>query len=215
MPRAEKRNGGRRIAGYAALLMLMLSGVGIVTLVRIRRATRAQPLVEGDAIVVFGAAVWEGGPSATLRRRTLRSAELYKQGLAPVIVCSGGFSGGVSEPRAMAEILIAEGVPPSAIVLDEAGVTTRETILSILQLGRGQWRRVLAVSSPFHLLRIVEESRRRGIEALPCPAWRPPAGGPAAKLRLLIWDARQYGREIVAVWAYRIAERAGARPRRR
>lgn len=204
----------RRWTGYAALLALMLCGLGFVTLLRIRRVARTQRLVEADAIVVFGAAVWPDGPSATLRHRTLRGAELYKLGLAPVVVCSGGFSGGVSEPRAMADILVAEGVPAAALVLDEEGVTTRATIVSIGALGAGRWRRILAVSSPFHLLRIVEESRRRGIEAIPCPARRSTAEGTAAKLRLFQWDARQYGREIVAVWAYRIAGRTAARQRR-
>jgi uncharacterized SAM-binding protein YcdF (DUF218 family) len=185
----------------------MLCGVGIVTLVRIRHVARSERVGPADAIVVFGAAVWEAGPSTTLRTRTLRGAELYKQGLAPVIVCSGGKSGGASEPRVMADILVAEGIPPSALVLDEAGSTTRATLLSLGALGRGNWRRVLAVSSPFHLFRIVEESSRQGIEALPCPAGRTAVSGSGigAKLRLFLWDARQYGRETVAVWAYRIA----------
>ncbi|HXJ81550.1 MAG TPA: peptidoglycan DD-metalloendopeptidase family protein, partial [Candidatus Methylomirabilis sp.] len=156
-----------------------------------------------DAIVVFGAAIWATGPSATLRLRTLRGVELYERGLAPVVVCSGGSSGRGSEPRLMADLMVAQGVPASALVFDEAGATTRATITSLRRLGGGTWRRILAVSSPFHLFRIVEESRRQGIEALPCPTRRPPTHGLRARLRLLVWDARQYAREVVAVWAYR------------
>jgi uncharacterized SAM-binding protein YcdF (DUF218 family) len=136
--------------------------------------------------------------------RTLRGAELYRQGLAPVVVCSGGTGGRGSEPRVMADLMLAHGVPLSALVLDEAGVSTRATLASIDRLGGGRWRRILAVSSPSHLFRIVEESRRHGIEALPAPARRGPTRGARAKLRLLFWDARQYGRETVAVWAYRV-----------
>lgn len=194
----------RRLCGYLAFLALTLCGVGLVTLVRIWRAARAERLEPADAIIVFGAALWGAGPSLTLRLRTMRGVELYERGLAPVIVCSGGTSGGVSEPCVMADLMVAHGVPISAVVLDEAGVTTRATVTSLLALGGGKWRRILAVSSPFHLFRIIEESRRHGIEALPCPTRRPPTHGVLAKLRLLLWDARQYGREIVAVWAYRV-----------
>jgi uncharacterized SAM-binding protein YcdF (DUF218 family) len=193
----------QRLSGYLAFLALTVSGLGIVTLVRIGRAARAQRLEPADAIVVFGAAVWGAGPSVTLRLRTMRGVELYERGLAPVVVCSGGTSGGVSEPRVMADLMVAHGVPASALVLDEAGVTTRATLTSLRVLGGGNWRRILAVSSPFHLFRVIEEARRHGIEALPCPTTRPPAPGLRAKLRLLLWDARQYARETVAVWSYR------------
>lgn len=193
----------RRVGGYLAFLALTLSGVGMVTLVRIWRAARTPCPEPADAIIVFGAAVWEDGPSATLRLRIMRGVELYQRRLAPVIVCSGGTSRDVSEPRMMADLMVAYGVPVSALVLDETGVTTRATIASLQKLGGGNWRRILVVSSPFHLFRIVEEARRQGIEALPCSTRRPPAQGIRAKLRLLLWDARQYARETVAVWAYR------------
>lgn len=193
----------RRVGGYLAFLALTLSGVGVVTLVRIWRAARTPCPEPADAIIVFGAAVWEDGPSATLRLRIMRGVELYQRRLAPVIVCSGGTSRGVSEPRMMADLMVAHGVPVSAMVLDETGVTTRATIAALQKLGGGNWRRILVVSSPFHLFRIVEEARRQGIEALPCSTRRPPAHGIRAKLRLLLWDARQYARETVAVWAYR------------
>jgi uncharacterized SAM-binding protein YcdF (DUF218 family) len=200
----------RRIGTYLALVALTLSGVGVVTLVRILRMARPRPLEPADVIVVFGAAVWDSGPSPTLRLRVARGAELYRRALAPVIVCSGGTTRGVSEPRAMADLMAAHAVPAAALVLDEAGVTTRAAIASLARLGAGAWRRILAVSSPCHLLRIVEECRRHGIEALPCPARRGPAPSLRAALGLALWDARQYAREVVAVWSYRVtAHRIG------
>jgi uncharacterized SAM-binding protein YcdF (DUF218 family) len=185
------------------VLGLAAGAVAIATLVRIRRAARTERLERADAIVVFGAAVWRGEPSPTLRLRAIRGAALYAQGLAPVVVCSGGRSGGASEPRVMADVLLARGVPAAALVLDEEGRTTRATLASAKRLGA---RRILAVSSPFHVFRIVEEARRQGVEALPVPARRAPAAG-AAALRLAMWDARQYAREVVAVWSYRAAAR--------
>jgi uncharacterized SAM-binding protein YcdF (DUF218 family) len=105
----------------------------------------------------------------------------------------------------MAELLRARGVPASAIVRDEDGVTTRATFDSVVALGAGAWRRIVAVSSPYHVFRIVAEARRHGITALPSPARRTATPqGRGAALRLLAWDARQYAREVIAVWAYRL-----------
>jgi uncharacterized SAM-binding protein YcdF (DUF218 family) len=195
----------RRLGGGLAFALLMLSGVGVVSWLRIWRAGRRDLAAPADAIIVFGAAVWPSGPSTTLRLRTLHAADLYRRGVAPRVVCSGGSSGGRSEPDVMAELLRAHGVPVSAIVLDENGVTTRATFDSVVVLGCGEWRRIVAVSSPYHVFRIVAEGRRHGITALPSPARRSATPqGRIAALRLLTWDARQYAREVVAVWAYRL-----------
>src|SRR3989442_456719 len=109
------------------------------TVFRIGTAARTQRLEPADAIIVFGAAIWGAGPSATLRLRTMRGVELYEQGLAPVVVCSGGSSGGVSEPRLMADLMVAHGVPASALGLDEAGVTTRASIASLRRVIGGNF----------------------------------------------------------------------------
>ena len=192
------------IAAALAFAGALLGGVALVTLLRIRRAARATLVEPADAIVGFGAAVWPSGPSPTLRRRTEHAATLHARGLAPVVVLSGGGSGRSSEPAAMAEVMRALGVPGSALLLDDTGLTTRASLQAVQRLGEGRWRRILAVSSPFHVFRIVEESRRRGIEALPCPAQRVRPHDRASRLRLLLFDARHYVREIVAVWNYRL-----------
>lgn len=200
----------------AALLLVgaLLGGVGLVTLLRIRRTAGATSVAPADAIVVFGAALWPGGPSPTLRRRVEHAATLYRRGLAPVVVLSGGGTGRTSEPAAMAEVMQDLGVPSAALVLDETGLTTRATLQSVERLGEGRWRRILAVSSPSHVFRIVEEARRRGIDALPCPAHRLRPDGRAARLRLLLFDARQHAREVAAVWKYRVTARDGGAMRR-
>lgn len=208
----------RRIASALAFTVLMASGIGVVTWLRIRRAGRRVPaelLPEADAILVFGAALYAAGPSPTLRLRTLHAGELYRRGLARRVVCSGAVGRTGSEPAAMAALLREQGVPESALVLDEAGVTTRATIASLVRLGGGAWRTVLAVSSPSHVYRIVEEARRRGVTAHAAPAWRAPAADRASALRLLAFDARQHAREVVGVWAYRMSARTSSADARR
>jgi murein DD-endopeptidase MepM/ murein hydrolase activator NlpD len=191
-------------AGTIAVICAALGGVALVTVQQIWRASRAARPVHADAIVVFGAAVWPSGPSPTLRRRTEHAATLYRRGFAPRVVLSGGGAGSRSEPAAMAGMMRALGVPDEALVLDEAGVTTRATLRSVARLGAGGWSRIVVVSSPSHVFRIVEEARRQGIEATPSPAPRAAAADRATGLRHLAWDVHQYAREVAAVWAYRL-----------
>lgn len=195
----------RRAASALAFALLTLSGIGVLTWLRIWLAGRDPQLVQADAIVIFGAALRASGPSPTLRLRTLHAAELYRQGLAPIVVCSGAVGEAGSEAAAMAALLRERGVPDEALVLDDAGVTTRATVANLATLGAGAWRKVLAVSSTFHVYRIIEEARRQGITALAAPARRGPPPDLASALPLLWFDVRQYAREVVAVWAYRLS----------
>ncbi|MGH8714251.1 MAG: peptidoglycan DD-metalloendopeptidase family protein [Casimicrobiaceae bacterium] len=168
-------------------------------------ATVKQALQKADAIVVFGAAVWPDGPSATLKVRVTRAAELYAQGLAPTLLCTGGWSNGRSEAQAMRSLLAAQGVPDEAVIPDDGGVTTREALRSVRRFGTGRWHRVIAVSSPYHMRRIAAEARRQGVDVLCCPAPRP---GPRT-WRLLYYDARQLMREAIALPAYAVTWQLG------
>jgi murein DD-endopeptidase MepM/ murein hydrolase activator NlpD len=154
---------------------------------------------KADAIVVFGAALWAEGPSMTLRIRVARAAELYAQGLAPKLLCTGGHSDGRSEAKAMRALLLADGVPADAVIADDGGTDTRHALRSVKRFGDGRWR-IIAVSSPYHLFRIGSEARRQGIEAQLCAA---PRSGKRS-WPLLVFDARQYLREAIAVPAYAI-----------
>jgi murein DD-endopeptidase MepM/ murein hydrolase activator NlpD len=179
------------VAGAAAAAGAALSA-------RIRRAGRPGPLRPADAILVFGAAVWPSGPSLSLEVRVERAAQAYADGLAPVILCSGGWSGGASEASVMRRMLVERGVPAEAIIPDDEGTTTREALRSARRFGAGNWTRVVAVSSPYHMHRIRSEARRQGLDVILCPAPRP---GPRTP-RLLAFDLRQHVREVLAVPAY-------------
>jgi len=142
-----------------------------------------------DAIVVFGAGLTRLGPTPLLQARLDRAAELYSADHAPTIWCSGG----KAEVDAMRAALTAESIPPEAIAADEHGLSTRHTLRG---LARYRGRRVLLVSSRHHMLRIVAEARRQGLEPVACPA--------AATVRkgLLRRRVKQQLREILAVWWY-------------
>lgn len=130
-----------------------------------------------DVIVVFGAGVWsDGRPSDALRDRTRTALDLYRRGLAPTLLFSGGHGAHAphSEPEAMRRMAQADGVPAEAIVLDETGLNTAATVAAVAALApeRG-WRRVLMVSHDYHLARIKLACVRRGLTAYTVPAIEP------------------------------------------
>src|SRR5262245_4018922 len=92
----------------------------------IREDGRPQPLRDAEAILVFGADLWPTGRSPSLQVRVARAAEVYAEGWAPVILCSGKATEGGSEAMAMRGLLLGRGIPASAIIPDDGGVTTRD-----------------------------------------------------------------------------------------
>ncbi|MBF9045302.1 YdcF family protein [Rhodobacterales bacterium HKCCE4037] len=119
------------------------------------------------AIVILGAAVWEGGPSPTLRRRTLHGARLYHSGAGDVVICCGGMGKyPPTEAEAMAAMLREAGVPDSAIRLEDASTNTRENIRFTLPILRDLGaEKVVIVSDAYHLPRAGLIARRLGLKA--------------------------------------------------
>src|SRR5512134_321132 len=80
-----------------------------------------------DAIVVLGAAQYNGKPSPVLRARLDHALGLYREGLAPEIVVTGGIGDGdrVSEATVARQYLVANGVPATAVVVRPEGRSTR------------------------------------------------------------------------------------------
>ncbi len=106
-----------------------------------------------DAIAVAGARVMaDGRPSGALARRTRLAVDLWRQGLAPRIVLTGGVGDHPpSEARAAADLAASLGVPREALVLEERSTTTEENArLAREVLGPA---RVLVVSDAYHALR--------------------------------------------------------------
>jgi vancomycin permeability regulator SanA len=167
-----------------------------VTCWRIKRASRSGLPTPGSAIVVFGAEAINGRPSAELEARLRFAATLYRDGRAPLILCSGGHSGPHSEPRAMRRALVRWGVAESDIQIDEQGSSTRRSIAAATRMPAGQRRRVLLVSSPYHMYRICREARRQGLVGVGCPAPTTPVMRHGGARR------RQVLREVAAIWWY-------------
>ena len=154
-----------------------------------------------DAIVVLGAAQYNGRPSPVLRARLDHALALYREGLAPIVVVTGGVGRGdtVSEAAVGERYLVAHGVPPgAAAAAGEARTTSASmTALAAWLRPRGM-RRVLLVSDPFHMFRLRLEARRTALEAFTSPTESSPIShNPVLELRYLLVEALK----IPIAWA--------------
>lgn len=133
---------------------------------------------EADAIIVLGAGIRrDGRPGWALTRRAEMGAELWHQGMAPHVLCTGAQAEGYprSEATACQEILLREGVPESAIWLEENSRSTEENaIYSREILEEHGVSSVVLVSDSYHMLRSEWIFRSEGILAStsPIPASR-------------------------------------------
>ena len=109
-----------------------------------------------DAIVVLGAAQYDGRPSPQLAARLDHVVTLYEQGVAPVVVVTGGKQPNdrFTEAESSAQYLVDRGVPAEAIVMETSGRTTYESMAGTADLldQRGL-DRVVVVTDPYHALR--------------------------------------------------------------
>lgn len=125
-----------------------------------------------DAIVVLGAAQWDGRPSPVLRARLEHAYELWREGRAQWVVVTGGVGAGdtTSEARVGQRFLVQLGVPGTDVLLEPRGRTTEESMQGVASiLGEKQIRRVLLVSDPFHMLRLDVLARSHGLIPLTSP----------------------------------------------
>lgn len=130
-----------------------------------------------DAIVVLGAAQYNGKPSPVLRARLDHALALYREGLSPTVVVTGGIGEGdrVSEATVGRAYIVAHDVADSAVVVRPDGRSTQASIRSVADWARDHGvRRVLLVSDPFHMLRLRLEARLAGLEAFTSPTTTSP-----------------------------------------
>ena len=129
----------------------------------------AQP---SDVIVVLGAAQYAGRPSPVLRARLDHALDLWKQGLAPRLILTGGTgSGDTTSEAAVGRIyMMRRGIPDSAIMLENQGRSTDESLSGVASLMQARRLvRAILVSDPFHMLRLQILSWRYGLSAVPSP----------------------------------------------
>jgi len=138
-----------------------------------------------SAIVVLGAAQYDGRPSPVLRARVDHAIELWRRGLAPVLVTTGGRGVGDTTTEAAVErrYAIQHGVPESAILVEPESRSTRESLRNVAGMLERDSRDVILVSDPFHMLRLSILAHRFGLR----PRTSPTRTSPISANREAFW----------------------------
>ena len=169
------------------------------------------PLHKADAIVVLC------GEDA--EQRALAATELFRQGAAPLIVCSGGVDG---EPRwldgeRVSGLLMARSVPPKALIVEHGSQNTHEQAVNLIEMAEANdWHRLCIVASAYHLpramLTFIKAIGKRPIHVVAVPAsqltwWGTPPGMVVTRLELFnaeMAKVEEYG-DHCATWAEGLA----------
>jgi uncharacterized SAM-binding protein YcdF (DUF218 family) len=131
-----------------------------------------------DAIVVLGAAQYNGTPSPLFRARLDHAIALYHEGIAPILVVTGGKGreGDITtEAEAAMAYAVAHGVPASAILVEDRGRNTLESLRAVgSMLRERQLQDAVFVSDRSHMLRVLRMARDQGIAAYGSPTTTSP-----------------------------------------
>jgi uncharacterized SAM-binding protein YcdF (DUF218 family) len=130
-----------------------------------------------DAIVVLGAAQYNGKPSAVLKARLDHAIELYDAGLAPWLIVTGGKAQGdrTTEAASARAYAIGRGVPQAAILVEDKGRTTLESLQAVGSILRAEHlSTAVFVSDRTHMLRVLRIARDVGVTAFGSPTGTSP-----------------------------------------
>jgi len=170
----------KNILGFGLLAIGVAYLVAFVSVLVVSRQDQARA---APAIVVLGAAQYNGKPSPVLKARLDHAATLYADSIAPIIVLTGGVAAGdkTSEAEAAAAYL-SKRVPAVALVVLPAGRATDESVAAAAEWCRGYGiTEIVVVSDPFHMLRVRLEARHQGLTAWTSPTRTSPISAHLAR----------------------------------
>lgn len=170
---AAKRRSRRRLAVRVALGLVVLGAVYVlVTFVQVYRASNHDGARSADAIIVLGAAQYNGRPSPVLRDRLDHALELYEAQLARVIVVTGGRQEGdrFTEAATGYNYLRERGVPDAALLKEIGGRNSYESLSAAARFLRDEGLvDVVLVTDGYHALRVGQIAESLGLSASVSP----------------------------------------------
>lgn len=170
---ARRRNPRRGVFGWTwgLLLMVLFWLAGVAAYITwVGQRDDARP---ADAIIVLGAAAYDAKPSPVFEERIRHGIDLYKRGLAPKLIFTGGY-GGVgarfSESQVARRYALRQGVPDKAILIESLSRNTHDNLRQAsLLMQQHQLHDVIVVSDPLHMARALRISKELGIRAVGSP----------------------------------------------
>lgn len=187
---------GRRHRGWLWLALWTVLGLILISAgwcrwvyVQVERYSVLDQAAPSDAIVVFGAAEYDGRPSPVFRARLDHARILYERGIAPLVITLGGSETGDqhSEGEVGRDYLMSGGVPDSAIIAETHSRSTSQSAERAAVIARANnLRRLVIVSDGTHMFRIHAICEANGLNVLTSP--RPHTGlESAAQDKDAIW----------------------------
>ncbi|MGH9528471.1 MAG: YdcF family protein [Terriglobales bacterium] len=157
--------------------LLLLAAVGMAFYLafissQIVAESYKQELHPADAIVVFGAAQYDGHPSPVFRARLDHAFELFKQGLAPTVLTTGGSGAdpSYSECGVGHDYLVHRGIPESRVIAETQGSDTSQSAERLAVIMRANhMHSCIAVSDAYHVFRIRNLLAHEGVRVYVSP----------------------------------------------
>ena len=152
-----------------AVIVVALGGLYVaVNFVQVLVASGADDREAADAIVVLGAAQYDGEPSPVLAGRLDHAEQLWRDGLAPIVVTTGSNLPGdrFTEGFAGYAYLRDAGIPDEALLVITDGASSWEQLAATSrQLRLLDLDSVILVSDPYHALRLTQIADEVGLDA--------------------------------------------------
>ena len=197
----------RRVGVLGWVYRLLLGGLVLALLVvggtafRVWQVARVDDRQPVDAVVVLGAAQYDGDPSRIFESRLRHAETLFERGVAPRIVTTGGGRPGdvYTEAEAGRRFLVDRGVPADAVIAVPEGSDTLSSLQAVaVRAGQDGWTSAVMVSDPWHSLRARIMAHDAGLTASTSPT----RSGPVVQTRET--QARYIVRETAATLFYRL-----------
>jgi len=167
----------RRFLGYKWLRLLALAvAVMLIYLasicLHILQQGSQQEIHPADAIVVFGAAEYAGRPSPVYRARLDHAFELFRRGIAPVVITTGGAGEDLhfAEGGGAQDHLMRPGIPEPNLIAETQGSDTAQSAERVGVIMRANhMHSCIAVSDEYHVFRIRKLLERQGVKVYVAP----------------------------------------------
>lgn len=162
----------RRLTLVALLAGVALAGYLVHVARLIQRQSQTDEARHADVIIVLGAAEYRGKPSPVLKARLDHALELYRRGLAPRLMTTGGPGGDpvFTESTVGRDYLLKHGVPAEAIIVEPEGASTVHSATAAAEImHRMNLRSCLVVSDGYHIFRVKKILERRGLQVFGSP----------------------------------------------
>jgi len=171
----------RRAVGNLIVLAISVLIIYVAYIaIRIEQQSLRDEAQPADVIIVLGAAEYRGRPSPVLRARLDHALDLYRRGLAPRILTTGGAGGDpiFTEGDVGRSYLVNRGVPSESIVVEPEGESTVYSIAASSEiLRRMGLQSAIVVSDGYHIYRVKKMLQANGLKVYGSPRPEKPDRG--------------------------------------